>query len=97
LLEGIRLIDIFIACIDNLNGFSEAIASMYPQTEIQSSVVHQIRNYLKYVARKNQREFMKDLKLIYKAETKELSELKLEELVEKLGQKYAVVINSWQN
>jgi putative transposase len=93
--RGVR--DILIACIDNLNGFSEAINSIYPKTEVQSCVVHQIRNSLKYVASKNQKEFMADLKEVYKASSKDLAEEKLLGLSEKWGKKYPVVINSWNN
>lgn len=89
--------DILIACIDNLKGFSEAINSIYPKTEVQSCIVHQIRNSLKYVASKNQKEFMRDLKEVYKAATLELAEENLKALDEKWGKKYPVVISSWQN
>jgi transposase-like protein len=88
--------DILIACIDNLNGFEQAIASIFPKTEVQSCVVHQIRNSLKYVASKDQKEFMAELKPVYKAQTKDLAELNLEKLAEKWGKKYPVVIKSWQ-
>lgn len=89
--------DILIACIDNLKGFSEAINSIYPKTEVQSCIVHQVRNSLKYVASKNQKEFMADLKLVYKANSKDFAEEKLKELSEKWADKYPVVINSWNN
>lgn len=89
--------DILIACIDNLKGFSEAIASIYPKTEVQSCIVHQIRNSLKYVASKNQKEFIVDLKEVYRAPSKEYAEEKLKALSEKWGEKYPVVINSWNN
>ena len=89
--------DILIACIDNLNGFEQAIAGIFPQTEVQSCVVHQIRNSLKYVASKDQREFMAELKPVYKAATRELAELNLEKLAEKWSKKYPVVIKSWQD
>lgn len=89
--------DILIACIDNLKGFSEAINSIYPKTEVQSCIVHQIRNSLKYVASKNQKEFMADLKEVYKATSIELAEENLKTLDEKWGKKYPVVISSWQN
>jgi len=89
--------DILIACIDNLKGFAEAIVSIFPQTEVQSCIVHQIRNSLKYVASKNQKEFIADLKLVYQADTKEYAEEKLAALEEKWGQKYPVVIASWKN
>jgi putative transposase len=89
--------DILIACIDNLKGFSEAINSIYPGTEVQSCIVHQIRNSLKYVASKNQKEFMSDLKEVYQAFSKELAEEKLKGLDNKWGKKYPVVIASWNN
>lgn len=88
--------DVLIASIDNLNGFSEAILSIYPQTEVQSCLVHQIRNSLKYVASKDQKEFMKDLKKVYRASSKDLAETELLKLEEKWGKKYPVVIESWQ-
>lgn len=88
--------DILIACIDNLNGFSEAILSIYPQTEVQSCLVHQIRNSLRYVASKDQKEFIKDLKKVYRANSKDLAENELLKLEEKWGKKYPVVLESWK-
>jgi len=87
--------DILIACIDNLKGFSEAIAGVFPQTEVQTCVVHQIRNSLKYVASKDQKEFMKDLKPVYQADTLEQAELRMDELQGRWGDKYPAVIDSW--
>jgi transposase-like protein len=89
--------DILIASVDGLNGFPEAINTIFPKTEVQLCVVHQIRNSLKYVASKDQKEFMKDLKLVYQASTKELAEEELLRLDEKWGKKYPLVINSWNN
>lgn len=89
--------DILIACIDNLNGFPQAIGAVFPQAEIQTCVVHQIRNSLKYVASKDQKSFMKDLKPVYQAETLELAELRLDELEEAWGKKYEKVLESWRN
>jgi transposase-like protein len=89
--------DMLIVCIDNLKGFSEAIVNVFPNAEVQSCIVHQIRNSLKYVASKNQKEFMADLKLVYQADTKEIAELRLDDLEAKWGLKYPVVINSWRN
>ena len=89
--------DILIASIDNLSGFSEAIQSIYPMTEVQSCVVHQVRNSLKYVASKDQKEFMKELKCVYRADTKELAAMELEQLAAKWEVKYPIVIKSWQN
>ena len=87
--------DILIASIDNLKGFSEAIESIFPRTEVQLCVIHQIRNSLRYVASKDQKEFMKDLKDVYKADTKELAEQNLNILDDKWNRKYPIVIKSW--
>jgi len=89
--------DILIACTDNLKGFSEAIASVYPKADVQSCIVHQIRNSLKYVASKDQKEFMRDLKQVYRADTKDLAELALDEVADKWESKYPVVIASWRD
>lgn len=89
--------DILIASIDGLKGFPEAIAEVFPKTEIQLCVVHQIRNSLKYVASKEQKAFMADLKLVYKATSKDLAEHHLLELNEKWGKKYPAVMRSWSN
>lgn len=89
--------DILIACIDNLGGFEEAIGSIYPKTEVQSCIVHQIRNTLKYVASKDSKEVMKDVKLVYRAVNKELAEEHLNAFEEKWGKKYPVIIKSWRN
>jgi len=96
-LKARGLEDILIACIDNLNGFAEAILSVFPQVEIQSCIVHQIRNSLKYVASKDRKLFMKDLKCVYQAVNKTQAELELIKLDEIWGKKYPVVLKSWQN
>jgi len=88
--------DILIACVDGLTGFPEAIEAAYPKTEVQLCVIHQIRHTLKYVASKDQKEFMADLKTVYRADTKDLAEHHLLELDEKWGKKYPMVIRSWQ-
>ncbi|SDT88733.1 IS256 family transposase [Halopseudomonas salegens] len=88
--------DILIACVDGLKGFPEAIESIYPKTEIQHCVIHQIRNSLKYVASKNQKAFMADLKPVYKAATLNAAEIALDELEAKWGEKYPMVIKSWR-
>ncbi|MGK0412092.1 MAG: putative transposase [Polaribacter sp.] len=88
--------DILIPGTDNLKGISEAILSVFPKTQIQKCIVHRIRNSLKYVASKDQKEFIKDLKLVYKAINKELSEDELLNFSEKWGSKYPVVIESWE-
>lgn len=88
--------DILIACIDNLKGFAEAISTVFVETEVQSCIVHQIRNSLKYVASKDQKVFMADLKPVYQAVNKSEAEEKLEALSEKWDKKYPVVIESWK-
>lgn len=89
--------DILISCIDGLKGFPEAINTAFPRTEIQTCIVHQIRNSLKYVASKHAREFMQDLKTVYQADTKDMAEHNLLSLDEKWGKKYPIIIKSWQN
>lgn len=89
--------DILIASVDGLKGFPEAIKAIFPHTEIQLCIVHQIRNSIRYVASKNQKEFMKDLKLIYQAISKEAAEIELDNLESKWGKKYPIVIQSWKN
>jgi transposase-like protein len=89
--------DILIASVDGLKGFPEAIKAIFPKTEVQLCIVHQIRNSIRYVASKNQKEFMKDLKLIYRAVSKEAAEVELDILEEKWGSKYPIVIQSWRN
>ena len=89
--------DILIAAVDGLKGFPEAIKSIFPKTEVQLCIIHQIRNSLKYVASKNQKEFIQDLKPVYKAINKETAESELLKLEEKWGKKYPVVIKSWKD
>ena len=89
--------DILIMSVDNLKGFSEAISSVFPKTEIQKCVVHQIRNSIRYISYKDVREFTSDLKEMYNAPTLEQAEFKLDELEEKWGKKYMAVINSWRS
>lgn len=89
--------DMLIASIDGLKGFPEAIAEVFPKTEIQLCIVHQIRNSLKYVVSKDQKAFMTDLKLIYRASSKDLAEHHLLELGEKWGKKYPAVMKSWND
>ena len=88
--------DILIACIDNLKGFAEAISTVFVQTEVQSCVVHQIRNSLRYVTSKDQKVFMADLKPVYQATNIAEAEDRLEALSEKWDKKYPVVIESWK-
>ena len=88
--------DILIACVDGLKGFPEAIGTIYPETEVQQCVIHQIRNSMKYVASKHQKAFMADLKPVYRAATKDAAEAALDELDAKWGKLYPIVIESWR-
>lgn len=89
--------DILIASVDGLKGFPEAIETIYPNTETQLCIIHQIRNSMKYVASKNQKAFMSDLKCVYKAATQNAAEQALDELEAKWGQQYPLVIKSWRS
>lgn len=88
--------DILIACVDGLKGFPDAIASVFPQTTVQLCIIHQIRSSMRYVASKNQKEFMADLKRVYGAVNKDAAEDALLDLEQKWGEAYPIVIRSWQ-
>jgi len=81
--------DILIACMDGLTGFKDAILSVFPNTEIQRCVIHQIRNSLKYIFWKDRKAFMVDLRQVYGAPTREAAEAALEALDEKWSSRYA--------
>ncbi|SJZ95945.1 Transposase, Mutator family [Cetobacterium ceti] len=83
--------------MDNLKGFSEAIQAIYPDTEIQKCIVHQIRNSTRFVSYKDLKEFTADLKEIYKATTEELALSNLDVFEEKWIKKYPAAIASWRN
>ena len=88
--------DILIASIDGLKGFGEAIKTIFPVTEVQLCIVHQVRNSLRYVASKDQKAFMRDLRQVYRAVTKQLAEQKLNDLEATWGKKYPLVLKSWR-
>jgi len=88
--------DVLIASVDGLTGFPEAINALFPQAEVQLCIVHQIRNSLKYVASKNQKAFMEDLKPVYKAATLADAELAVDRLEHKWGKQYPIVLQSWR-
>lgn len=89
--------DIFIACMDGLSGFRDAVLAVFPRTQIQRCIIHQIRNSLKYVTWTDRKNFMADLRLVYQAATREAADAQLRQLNEKWGDKYAIAIRSWQN
>src|SRR5260221_6252471 len=88
--------DILIACMDGLTGFADAVRSVVPKTVIQRCIVHQIRNSLKYVVYKDQDAFLRDLKAIYKAPSRDQAETALLKLSEQWSDKYAVAVRSWE-
>ena len=89
--------DIFIATTDGLTGFSDAIQAVFPNTEIQRCVIHQIRTSLRYVAWKDNKAFVKDLKAVYKAPNRETAETNLLHLDEKWNDQYPMAVRSWEN
>ena len=88
---------ILIACMDGLKGLPQVIKTVFPTVDIQTCIVHQIRNSIKYIASKDKKAFMKDLKEVYKATTEELALAQLDNLKEKWGSNYGMVIDSWYN
>ena len=86
--------DILIVCIDGLKGFPDAIHTVFPETKVQLCIIHQIRSTLKYVASKDQRAFMKDLKKVYGAESEEIAMGNLESMMES-WKKYSVILENW--
>lgn len=95
-LKGRGVEDILIVCIDGLRGFEEAIRTIFPNSEVQSCIVHQIRNSLKYVGSKDQKQFITDLKPVYRANNESQALDELSSLRQKWNKKYPMVIESWE-
>jgi putative transposase len=91
--RGVR--DILIACHDNLTGFCGALETVFPKTDNQLCIIHQIRNSTKYVSYKDLKSLMADLKLVYGAVNEEAAQYALEEFREKWGQKYPQILKTW--
>ena len=89
--------DILIACVDGLNGFPQAIEAVYPKTEIQQCIIHQIRNSTKFVSYKDIKKLMADLKLVYAAPTEETALNELELFKDKWDSKYPKIYKSWHD
>ena len=89
--------DVFIAAIDGLTGFKDAIQSVFPKTQVQRCVIHQIRQSLKYVVWKDRKAFVADLKTVYQAATREKAEANLVQLAQTWDNKYGAAVRSWQN
>jgi len=88
--------DIFIACVDGLKGFPEAIEAVFPLTQVQLCIVHMVRNSVRYVNWKDRKQLCADLKTIYKAATAELAETALEEFAQKWDEKYSTISIMWR-
>ena len=88
--------DIFIACIDGLTGFKEAIQAVFPQAAIQRCVIHAVRQSLNYIAWQDRKAFVADLKKIYQAPTRAAGETALLELGERWGRQYAIAVRVWE-
>ena len=89
--------DILIACVDGLKGFPEAIASEYPQTQVQLCIVHMVRNSLRFVPWKDYKAVTAELKTIYQANTEELALQQLDSLEKNWGNQYPQIIKSWRD
>lgn len=89
--------DIFIACVDGLKGFPEAIEVVFPQTAVQLCVVHMVRHSLNYVSWKMRKAVAADLKTVYSASTADEALLRLEEFADQWGQDYPTIVKSWRS
>lgn len=96
-LKNRGLNDIFIACVDGLTGFPEAIEAVYPRTQVQLCIVHMIRNSMKYVSWKDRKSLAADLRLVYSAASAENAEIALSAFSEKWDKQYPSVSRSWLN
>ncbi len=88
--------DIFIACIDGLTGFEDAICSVFPQTTVQLCIVHMVRNSLKFVPWKDKKQVADDLKAIYNASSEDMALQQLKAFRQKWDSTYPTIANSWQ-
>ena len=89
--------DVFIACVDGLKGFPQAIESVFPAAQVQLCIVHMVRASLRYVSYKDRKEVAADLKEIYRAATAEQAKLELEKFIERWGGKYPAIGRLWRD
>jgi len=87
---------IYVACVDGLKGFPEAIGSIFPNTIVQLCIVHMVRNSVKYVSYKDLKEVTADLKKIYTSATEEIAHFELKQFASKWDNKYPVISDIWQ-
>ena len=88
--------DVFIACVDGLTGFPEAINTAFPQAQVQLCIVHQVRNSLQYVSYKDRKAVASDLKRIYQSATAEEAERELSAFEQAWGEKFPSIGKSWR-
>ena len=88
--------DMFIACVDGLKGFPEAIESVYPETQVQLCIVHMVRNSLRFVPWKDKKAVVADLKTIYTATNAEMAKENLKSFRTKWNEKYPTIADSWE-
>ena len=93
--RGVSKVSLF--CVDGLTGFKEAIEAVYPTAKVQRCIIHQIRNSTKFVSYKHIKEFMKDLKMVYQANTEEMALNQLEVFKEKWNKHYPSAVKSWED
>ena len=89
--------DILVCCVDGLSGFCDAIATVYPQTDIQRCIIHQIRSSTRFVVSKDMKSFVSDLKKVYRANTQEDAWEQLDAFDSKWGKKYPAAVKSWRD
>jgi transposase-like protein len=94
-IRGRGVKDILIACVDGLKGFPEAIGAVFPKTMTQLCIVHQIRTALRYMAAKHHKEFVRDMKEVYRASNLENAEIALQNMTSKWGTKYPMAVQGW--
>lgn len=88
--------DIFIACVDGIKGFTEAMEAVFPRTAIQRCIIHQIRNSFRYISWKDRKAVVRDLKTVYGAPTREAAETALDAVEETWGKRYPLMMKSWR-
>lgn len=96
-LQNRGLKDIFIACVDGLTGFADAIEAVFPKTQVQLCIVHMVRNSLSYVSYKDRKAVAADLRLLYTAHTEAEAEQQLVSFAEKWDKQYPTISKSWLN
>lgn len=96
-LKARGVVDILITATDNLNGFTDTIRNVFPESRTQICVVHQIRNACRYVVWKDRKEFTADMKLIYDAPTRDAAQAALDDFATKWEGKYGYAIKSWRD